>query len=67
MARRLGVSAHNLYKWVKACAPDEKESFEAEIREVRRENLSLKAEVHRIKGDWEILKKGAAYFPKNPD
>jgi len=45
VAKRLGVSAQSLYKWIKVCAPDEKERFEAEIREVRRENLRLKAEL----------------------
>ena len=35
VAKRLGVSAQSLYKWIKVCAPDEKERFEAEIREVR--------------------------------
>ena len=67
VANRLGVSAQSLYKWVKAYAPDEKERYEAEIREVRRENLRLKAELQRVKEDREILKKAAAYFAKNPD
>jgi len=35
VAKRLGVSAQSLYKWIKVCAPDEKERFEAETREVR--------------------------------
>ena len=67
VAKRLGVSAQSLYKWIKACAPDEKDRFEAEIREVRRENLKLKAELQRVKEDREILKKAAAYFARNPD
>lgn len=67
VAQRLGVSQQSLYKWIKACAPDEKERFEAEIKEVRRENLKLKAELQRVKEDREILKKAAAYFAKNPD
>jgi transposase len=53
--------------FVELAAPDEKERFEAEIREVRRENLRLKAELHQVKEDREILKKAAAYFAKNPD
>lgn len=67
VAKRLGVSVQSLYKWIKVCAPDEKERFEAEIREVRRENLRLKAELQQVKEDREILKKAAAYFAKNPD
>ncbi len=35
VAKRLGVSVQSLYKWVKAYAPDEKDRFEAEIREIR--------------------------------
>ena len=45
VAKRLGISAQSLYKWIKACAPDEKDRFEAEIREVRSGNLKLKAEL----------------------
>jgi transposase len=67
VAKRLGVSAQSLYKWIKVRAPDEKERFKAGIREVRWENLRLKAELHQIKEDREILKKAAAYFAKNPD
>ena len=67
VAKRLGVSAQSLYKWIKVFAPDEKERFEVEIREVRRENLRLNAELQQVKEDREILKKAAAYFAKNPD
>jgi transposase len=63
----LGVLAHSLYKCIKVCAPNEKERFEAEIREVRRENLRLKSELQQVKEDREILKKAAAYFARNPD
>jgi len=59
VAKRLGVSSQSLYKWVKICSPDEKDRFEAEIREVRKENLKLKAELQRVKEDREILKKAA--------
>jgi len=66
VARRLGVSAQSLYKWVKVCAPDEKQSFEAEIKEIRKENLRLKAELQQAKEDRDLLKKAAAYFAKDP-
>lgn len=36
VAKRLGVSAQSLYKWLKAYAPDEKDRYEAEIREVKK-------------------------------
>lgn len=67
VAKRLGVSAQSLYKWLKAYAPDEKDRYEAEIREVKKENLRLKAELQRAKEDRDILKKAAAYFAKNPE
>ena len=44
-----------------------KSALSAEIKEVRKENLKLKAELQRVKEDREILKKAAAYFAKNPD
>lgn len=65
VARRLGVSAQSLYKWVKVCAPDEKQRFETEIKEVRKENLRLKAELQQAREDRDLLKKAAAYFAKS--
>jgi len=67
VANRLGVSSQSLYKWVKLCSPNEKDRFEAEIREVRKENLKLKAELQQVKDDREILKKAAAYFARHPE
>lgn len=67
VAKRLGVSAQSLYKWVKADSPNATDQLEVELKEVRRENLRLKAELCRTKEDREILKKAAAYFAKNPD
>lgn len=67
VAKRLGVSAQSLYKWVKASSPNEHDRLEAEMREVKQENLRLKAELQRAREDREILKKAAAYFAKNPE
>ena len=67
VATRLGVSAQSLYKWVKLCSPNAQDRYEMEIRDVKKENLRLKAELQRVKEDREILKKAAAYFAKNPD
>jgi transposase len=67
VAKRLGVSAQSLYKWVKDYSPNPIARYEAELKEVRRENLRLRAELQRTKEDREILKKAAAYFAKNPD
>ena len=56
----------SLYKWVKVYAPDATDRYEAELKEVRRENLTLKAELRRTQDERDLLKKGAAYFAKNP-
>ena len=66
VARRLGVSAQSLYKWLKRGSPDEKQRFETESKEVRKENLRLKAELQQAKEDRDLLKKAAAYFARNP-
>ncbi len=67
VAKRLGVSVQSLYKWVKAYAPDASDRYEAELKEVRRENLKLKADLRRAQEERDILKKAAAYFAKNPE
>ncbi len=67
VAKRLGVSVQSLYKWVKAYAPNTTDRYEAEIKEVRRENLKLKSELRRAQEERDILKKAAAYFAKNPE
>ncbi len=67
VSKRLGVSQQSLYKWVKAYSPNPVDRYEAELKEVRRENLKLKAELRRAQEEREILKKAAAYFAKNPE
>lgn len=67
VAKRLGVSVQSLYKWVKEYAPNEKDRYEVEIKEVRRENLKLKSELRRTEEERDILKKAAAYFARNPE
>ena len=67
VSKRLGVSAQSLYKWLKDYSPNPIQRDEAELKEVRRENLRLKAELQRAKEDREVLKKAAAYFAKNPE
>ena len=66
VAKRLGVSVQSLYKWTKVYAPNATDRYEAELKEVRRENLTLKAELRRAQDERDILKKAAAYFAKNP-
>ena len=67
VAKRLGVSVQSLYKWTKVYAPNATDRYEAELKEVRRENLKLKAELSRAQEERDILKKAAAYFAKNPE
>jgi len=66
VAKRLGVSIQSLYKWMKEYSPNAADRYEAELKEVRRENLKLKAELRRAQEERDILKKAAAYFAKNP-
>ena len=66
VAKRLGVSVQSLYKWTKVYAPNATDRYEAELKEVRRETLKLKAEPSRAQEERAILKKAAAYFAKNP-
>ena len=66
VAKRLGISVQSLYKGVKVYAPNATDRYEAELKEVRRENLTLKAELSRAQDERDILKKAAAYFAQNP-
>ena len=67
VAKRLGISVQSLYKWVKVYSPNATDHYEAELKEVRRENLKLKAELSRAQEERDLLKKAAAYFAKNPE
>ena len=57
VAKRLGISVQGLYKWVKVYSPNATDRYEAELKEVRRENLKLKAELSRVQEERDILKK----------
>jgi len=61
----VGVSAHSLYKWVRAARPDRAE--EAELEATKLENAKLKAELRRVEEERDILKKAAAYFAREPE
>ena len=67
VANRLGVSAQSLYKWVRASEPSDEEKSKAELIEVKRENLRLRAELARSQEERDILKKAAAYFARQPE
>lgn len=48
VAARLGVSAHSLYKWVKAVTPDKSEQQSRELLEPKSEILRPCAQVRRV-------------------
>ena len=65
VARRLDVTTHSLYAWIKKHGPDSKKQnaqteAQAEIRH-------LQKELKRVTEERDILKKAAAYFAKQFD
>jgi transposase len=67
VAARLGVSAHSLYKWVKAASPDRSEQQLKELLEARSEILRLRAEMRRVEEERDLLKKAARYFARQAE
>ncbi len=67
VADRLGVSAHSLYKWVKAVKPDKTDEQAADLLAAKTEILKLKAQLKRTEEERDILKKAARYFAKEPE
>ena len=65
VSERLGVSAHSLYKWVKAVRPDKKEQHATELVDAKSEVLKLRAQLRRTEEERDILKKAAAYFARD--
>ena len=59
VAKRLGISVQSLYKWVKEYSPNATDRYEAELKEVRSENLKQKADLRRTQEERNILKKAA--------
>ena len=66
VAKRLGISVQSLYKWVREYSPSATDRYEAELKEIRCENLKLKAGLHRAQEERDT-KKAAAYFAKDPE
>jgi len=67
VSERLGVSAHSLYKWVKAVKPNKSEQHNRELAEAKTEVLKLRAQLRRTEEERDILKKAAAYFAREPE
>jgi len=62
VSKRLGVSQHSLYQWMKHYAQPESERQEAQSQQA--ELRRLRAELKRVTEERDILKKAAAYFAK---
>jgi transposase len=62
VAERLGVSAHSLYVWVKRYGKPQAQRRQVDDQQA--ELRRLRAELKRVTEDRDILKKAAAYFPK---
>ena len=56
VANRLEVSAQSFYKWVRVSSPSDDQKYKAELLEVRRENLRLRADLARAQEERDILK-----------
>ena len=67
VSERLGVSAHSLYKWVKAVKPDKTDEQAAALVEARSEILKLRSQLKRTEEERDLLKKAARYLAQNPE
>lgn len=67
VSERLGVSAHSLYKWIKAIKPDKTDEQDVALIESRSEVLKLRAQLKRTEEERDILKKAARYLAQNPE
>lgn len=67
VAARVGVSAHSLYKWVKAGSPDNSEQQAKDLLEAKSEILRLRSQLRRTEEERDLLKKAARYFAREPE
>lgn len=65
VAKRLDVTSHSLYAWVKKYGPDSKEHND--LSDAQAEIKRLQKELKRATEERDILKKAAAYFAKQSD
>jgi transposase len=61
VARRLGVSSHSLYKWLKLFGDPVAKPSDVDHEA---ENRRLKRELARVTQERDILKKATAYFAR---
>lgn len=64
VAKRLGVSGHSLYAWLREAGVSRADAQAKEDVDLRAENARLRAALKRAEEDRDILKKAAAYFAK---
>ncbi|MEX0941674.1 MAG: IS3 family transposase [Pseudomonadales bacterium] len=57
VSERLDVSAHSLYKWIKAVQPSTSDQAERDLVDAKKEILKLRAELRRSEEERDILKK----------
>lgn len=61
VSRRLGVSTHSLYKWMKQFGEP---ALKSSCVDHEAENRRLKRELARVTEERDILKKATAYFAR---
>jgi len=64
VSKRLGISSHSLYKWLKQSRGNNGRHGRDKTEDLRQENQRLKNELKRVEEERNILKKAAAYFAK---
>ena len=65
VAKRLDITTHSLYAWVKKYGPDSKKHND--LTDAQAEIKRLQKELKRTTAARDILKKAAAYFAKQSD
>ena len=65
VAKRLDITTHSLYAWVKKYGPDSKKHND--LTDAQAEIKRLQKELKRTTEERDILKKSAAYFAKQSD
>jgi len=64
VARRLGVTTHSLYAWLREAGVSRESRKVGKQADLATENARLRAELRRVEEERDILKKAAAYFAK---
>lgn len=65
VAKRLDITTHSLYAWIKRYGPDKQQHND--LADTQAEIKRLQKELKRATEERDILKKAAAYFAKLSD